>query len=97
MDPATQQGAMMAAIGLVGTVSGLFFGWLKDREKMRFDVELNGLKSQNATQATQIATLTRDHAECKEDHRRTEIRLEAIEAALLQKKDATGEHKPLPG
>ncbi len=97
MNEATQTGVTMAVIGLVGTVSGLFFGWLKDREKYRFDVELNGLKSQNAQQATQIASLTRDHADCKEDHRRTEVRLAAIEQALAGKKDQTGEHKPLPG
>jgi hypothetical protein len=95
MDPATQQGAAMAAIGLAGTLAGLFFGWLRDRDKLRYDQEFAALKTQNATQATQIATLTREHAECKEQSRLTESRLLALERAIEQKKDRTDGHVPL--
>lgn len=85
MNDATQTGVAMAVIGLLGTISGLFFGWLKDREKLRYDTEFAALKTQNATQATQIATLTQEHAKCQEQNRSTEARLASIEAALAAK------------
>src|SRR5215510_2379287 len=101
MDPATQQGAAMAAIGLAGTIAGLFFGWLRDRDKLQFDKKLLALQGQNALQGTQIAALTASSAECEkkhkvceEQHKTTELRIEEIERQLAQKKVRTVAHNP---
>lgn len=79
------------------------------RDKLEFDAErvllreqCDVLSKQNVTQAaqlttqaTQIATLTRDHDECKRLSLITEARLEQIEKSLAQKKDRTDGHAPL--
>jgi hypothetical protein len=101
MDPAIQQAGMMAAIGLAGTIAGLFFGWLRDREKYRYDLDVANLKSQNTTQAGQIATLTTQNAtqaaqiaaltltvnECQKQHRECEEKHRTSDARLAAVED----------
>lgn len=109
MNDATQTGFAMAAIGLAGTIAGLFFGWLKDRDKLKFGDEVTALKAQNTVQAGQIAaqelkitSLTaiqaaceQRHKECEEKHKTTETRIADIERSLEAKKDKTSDHEPL--
>lgn len=96
MNEATQTGVAMAAIGLVGTIAGLFFGWLKDRDKIKFDKKLTDqaaqiqtLTTQNATQgtqmaaqATQIATLTTTQADCEKKHKECEEKHKTTETRI---------------
>jgi hypothetical protein len=59
-------------------ISGLF-AWLNKRDALRHDSELKDVKSQNAQQATQIATLTSSTQACKEEHAATQGKLDACE------------------
>lgn len=92
MNDATQTGFAMAAIGLAGTIAGLFFGWLRDRDKLQYDAKFTALQTQNSTQAAQIATLAdtqaeceKRHKECEDQHKTTELRIRDIEQALAKK------------
>lgn len=89
MNEATQTGAMMAGIGMLGTVIGLIVGYFKDRDKLKYDAEFAALKNQNAGQATQIATqavqiseLVKQHDECQGRAREQESRARAQDARL---------------
>lgn len=93
MNEATQTGVAMAIVGMIGTVAGLLVGYFKDRDKLRYDHELGGLRAQNAGQARQIEALERSTREgteahertlselkmCMEHHRATDARLAALE------------------
>lgn len=82
MNEVTQTGFAMGAIGLAGTVAGLFFGWLKDRDRLNNGTEITEIKAQNTVQAGQIAAnalasaqlarqlsaCERKHDECEEKH-----------------------------
>lgn len=104
MNEATQTGVAMAAMGMIGTIVGLIVGFLKDRDKLRFDSDLAALKTQNTTQAAQIADNTKKLQDCEEKHRDCEEkhvsmveRMVEIERSLAGKKDETSDHKPLGG
>lgn len=45
MNEATQTGVAMAAIGMIGTIVGLLVGYLKDRDKLKYDAEFATLKA----------------------------------------------------
>lgn len=82
MNDATQTGVAMAALTMVGTVVGVVVGYFKDRDKLRYDSELSGLRTQNAAQAkqmsdqdTEIAVLKKTHQECEKQHTETNARL----------------------
>ncbi|QJW98719.1 hypothetical protein [Frigoriglobus tundricola] len=72
--------------GWVG-VAGLFvaglFAWLNKRDSLRHDSELQSLKTQNATQAAQIAEVKADTTRCKDEHAETKAEL----------KDCHGKHE----
>lgn len=66
MNETVQTGAAMVAC----TIAGLFFGWLKDRDKLRYDAKFAALetageqrKVENLIQAAQIKTLTGQNVE----------------------------------
>ncbi len=56
MNDTTQTGIAMAALAMIGTVVGTVVGYFRDRDKLRHDVQLKALETQNKTQAEQIAT-----------------------------------------
>jgi septal ring factor EnvC (AmiA/AmiB activator) len=91
MDQSTQQGVAMALIGLAGTAFGLLASTIRDRDKLKYDLKLVALSTQNETQAKQIADLTKNHARCEEQHAATERRIDELVAALAGSKS----HVPL--
>lgn len=85
---AAQQGAAVgAALTLVGTVAGLFFGYLKDRDKLRYDSKIQALELQNAQQARDMEQLRAQHRQCEEEHRRTQAEVAEIRHLLEGKRD----------
>lgn len=75
MNDSTQNGAMMAGIGMLGTVIGLLIGWLRDRDKLRYDNELALLKQRQKE-------CEQEHAECMEKHQES-----TAEIAKLHQRD----------
>lgn len=104
MNDATQTGVAMAAIAMISTVAGLVVGYFRDRDKLRYDNELSGLRAQNTAQAKQmadqdvkIAELKRTHDECEAQHRDTSARLAVLEKALTDHLDrGTAQRPALP-
>lgn len=69
--------------GMIGIVAGLLFGYLRDRDKLKYEKTLNDLQAQNAWQGTQLAAnavaigeLKKSHNECQEDHKATQKALD---------------------
>lgn len=56
-----------AAWMLVGTVAGYLFGWLKDRDKLRYDKDFAEVKNQKAATEARLQRLEEEHAICREE------------------------------
>lgn len=67
---------------IVGTVSGYFFGWLKDRDKLRFDSKMKELE-------TKVAACEEKHAVCNDttDELKREADKLKLEVAELRRRD----------
>ncbi len=102
MNEGIQSGFAMAAIGLAGTVAGLFFSWLRDRDKLNAGTEIVNIKAQNTVQAAQIADLTAGNARCEAKHQECEARTQTHEQkinelvnAVIRMGGGSGLHTPL--
>lgn len=67
MNEATQTGAAMAAIGMVGTVVGLLIGYLKDRDKLRYDAEFAKIRAQQERCEEESKKCNEEHAIAKRE------------------------------
>lgn len=98
MNEATQTGVAMAAIGMVGTVVGLLIGWLKDRDKLRYDAEFAKLKAnwekcneEHTIAKKEIADL---HARDKSDKMELQTQINTLKQQL---DSAAAVHQPASG
>lgn len=66
-------------IGLASIAVTGVLGLLTLLVNKRYDQKTTALQNQNTQQAVQIAALTDQHAECKEDHAATQAKLDDCE------------------
>lgn len=78
MNDATLNGVLFAAAGMVGTVAGYFFGWLKNRDQLRHDKMLADQGAEIVSLKKQVAECGEAHARCEEKHAATEKELAAL-------------------
>jgi chromosome segregation ATPase len=105
-----QNGVAMAAIAATCTIAGQCLGWLRDRDKLRYDKTLTdqaakietqagqiaGLTAQNTSQAGQIEAWEKKHEECEQKHKTMESRLDQLERRLEPTRGETADHTPRP-
>jgi hypothetical protein len=78
MSEATLNGLFFAAVGMVGTVAGYFFGWLKNRDNLRHDKMLAAQGQEIESLKKQVTECGEAHARCEEKHAATEKELKGL-------------------
>lgn len=64
---ATINGILMALTGFGGTVIGVIIGYLKDRDKLKYDSRITLLETELVVTKANATKCTADHAETKKD------------------------------
>ncbi len=96
MNDATQTGVAMAFIAAACTIAGQFIGWLRDRDKLRYDKDLADLKSQNSGQAAQITVLSAGQKACEEKHQACEQEQQSLKTDVRDIKLALAQMQANP-
>jgi|GEM_PF-3741555 len=90
MNEATWTGVAMALIALASSAFGYVFGWLKERDKLRFDARLLAAEQSGRECDEKHAATEKKLAACEEKHEQQEQRQRRTESELTQIRAALG-------
>ncbi len=69
---------------LVGTVSGYFFKWLGDRDKLSYDKKLTQQEDEIRNQTARLDEMVRNHSKCEEMHKRCEETTDRLQREISE-------------
>lgn len=95
MTETTWTGVAMAIIALCSSALGYLFGWLKERDKLRFDTRLLAAEQSGRDCDEKHAQTLQKLAACEKQHQSTDIRLTRLEAQASGVRDQeSAENQP---
>lgn len=86
--PATMTAVFMSAISMFGATAALLFGWLRDRDRLRYSGELRDLTGRVGAAEEKAKTAEEKAAACEEDRSAIHEHL----AACHEKHDEQSRH-----